>query len=91
MLIFENLKGFFDNFRSIVSLILYYFFFNKVKINYEEERDVIIYRLFQNKIFFEVELENFNFFFNEVVEICKLDGRIGKEESLKWFVFKDMY
>ena len=70
---------------------MYYLFLNKVKINYEEERDVIIYRLLQNKTSLEVELENFNFFFNEVAEICKLDGRTGKEASLKWFVFKDMY
>ena len=70
---------------------MYYLFLNKVKINYEEERDVIIYRLLQNKTSLEVELENFNFFFNEVAEICQLDGRTGKEASLKWFVFKDMY
>lgn len=87
----ENLKGPLDNPRSIASLILYYLFLNKVKINYEEEREVIIYRLLQNKTSLEVESENFNFFFNEVAEICKLDGRTGKEASLKWFVFKDMY
>lgn len=58
----ENLKGPLDNPRSIASLILYYLFLNKVKINYEEEREVIIYRLLQNKTFLEVESENFNFF-----------------------------
>lgn len=84
----ENLKGPLDNPRSIASLILYYLFLNKVKINYEEEREVIIYRLLQNKTSLEVESENFNFFFNEVAEICKLDGRTGKEASLKWFVLR---
>ena len=36
-----------------------HYFFNKVKIDYKEEREARIYRLHQNRTFLEMELRKF--------------------------------